>query len=216
MPNNIENFNQPRSIEYVKLIEEVLGDASRRKMKFSKRAHLKKYVAEQTGIHPTTLKRNGDYWDLLNSHMRNQPGAGAFVEDAIDISVVETSLIIAIAKISRLEGELRASRKQLAVAQDGGRQMEVARSGPRVGNREIQTMEIALNDTCALLAAVLARAEVYAIDRDLRVLFDKTERPGSELRIMGSVQRAAPFMQWVELNHMLPYVRDVPRGSAKG
>lgn len=214
MPNNIGGFNDYRAVEYQQIIVDVLTSASRKKMKFSKAQHLQKYVEEQTGIHRTTLKRNNTYWALIRAYVREQPGAASFVEDAIDVGVVEASLLIAQAKIGRLERELRASQKQLAIAQSEERQVALGPPGA-VKSNELKALEVALNDTCALLASVLVRAEVYAIDMEARVLFDKTERPGSERRPVSTPQRAAAFLQWVELNHMLPYVQSVPKGSSR-
>lgn len=217
--DNISGFNGDREFEYIEKIMNVLSKCASAKIKFSRYTHLRKHVCSVTNIHRTSIDRNAKYSGLLSAFIAAQPGAASFVEDNLDIGVVEAKLRSARAEVGNLRREVKRLNNLIARSAVQTGPVEVL---PRGAVGQVAQMaearsdaDVALADAYMMLAHVIARAEIYSVDRDARSLYDETKASGSMDRVIAERVRAGRFIAWLEHNQTLAVVRAIPLGKER-
>lgn len=196
---NIRKFNAERERRNLALVEKELEQCRKRKLQFKTIGLLAAYLSDRTGIHRTTIVRNTKYKVLLAVFMRSQPGAAAVVDDGTeDPHLLKVKLASAQAEVGILRQEVKRLNTRLSRVDA----MQLPSAGAARG-------EVDFANLCVLLSLVLLRADTFGVDTKLRSLIDLAARPSE--RIVGGPERAGAFVEWVERNGMLPFVKEIKR-----
>jgi len=152
------------------------------------------YVARETKLHRTTIKRNPEYMRLLLDYFGNQPGAVGLVKDEdANAATLRAKLIACKTKVKNLEMNL--VRRDI--------REEVRLSGAlsdQDDKKEIADISFA-NTAMALLVLIERLTEKdlgIALDLSKKQIVDITE-VGSKRVIVGST-RTKWFFEWLSLN----------------
>ncbi len=195
---NIRKYNSEREGKNLALVEHELQLCKKRKLQFKSVGLLAAYLSDRTNIHRTTLTRNAKYKVLLALHMRSQPGAAAFVDDESDDPyVLKAKLASTQAEVGTLRQELKRLGAQLS------------RSDALSTTTNASGDAVAFANISVLLSLVLIRAETFAVDFKAKTVVDLAARPSD--RLVGGADRAAAFVDWLERNASLPYIKDIKR-----
>lgn len=197
---NIRKFNAEREQKNLALVEQELKLCKKRHLPFKSVGLLAAYLSDRTEVHRTTFLRNPKYKALLAAYLRSQPGAAAVVDDETDDPyALKAKLASAQAEVGNLRQEVKRLSAQLT-------RIATAQPAPIAGaSRD----DVDFANLCVLLCLVLVRAETFAVDSRGRTLVDLAARPSE--RLVGGLDRAVAFVNWMELNSSLPFVKDVKR-----
>ncbi len=195
---NLRKYNAEREEKNLVLVEYELQLCKKRKLQFKSPGLLAAHLSDRTHIHRTTLTRNTKYRVLLTMYMRSQPGAAAVVADETDDQYL---LRAKLASTQAEVGTLRQDLKRLSA------QISRLATAPSTAGAIRDDVEFA--NICILLSLVIARAETFAVDFKGRTVVDLAARPSE--RLVGSADRAAAFVAWLEQNASLPFVKHLKR-----
>jgi len=200
---NLERFNAERSARVVPLLAHELRLCRKRRLEFRSVGLLAGYLSDRLKIHRTTLLRNLEYRASLLGYLSTQPGVVGRTSDA----TTEPAMLQAKLAAARLEASnLRQENKRLN-AQMGSHSRVL---GPDENDRS----SVDFGNVAMLLVNVLLRVgDSIVIDYSQRSILDLAAKP-SERTIAGP-ERAAPFIDWLEQNQVLPAVR-LLKGQAGG
>lgn len=193
---NIRKFNAEREQNNLALVEHELQVCRKRKLQFKTVGLLAAYLSDRTNVHRTTFLRNAKYKAILAVYMRSQPGAATTVgDDTDDPYILRAKLASTQAEVGTLRQEVKRLTAQLS---------RTTTEHPTSGATR---NEVEFANLCVLLSLVLVRSETFAIDKQTKTLVDLAARPSE--RLVGSTDRTAGFVAWLEQNASLPFVKDI-------
>jgi hypothetical protein len=187
-----DNFKGYRDAEVesnLRLLREVLKRVRKRKHPYPNLSVLVADIAERTGIHRTTLKRNPKYHKKLLNYLAEQPGATSSVsdEDATP-ELLRAKLFDIRLALMNMRTRLFEAEAQLA----NSKSSNVMVSEATVGGKP--DWYLAFSETATLLSLVLERLnsefEVMKVDIENGEILDIAAPKGQQLVASGNRTRA--------------------------
>lgn len=190
--NNFQSAQTKRIESSSRLISHALR-SMRKGILFKEVNSLLIYVARETKLHRTTIKRNPEYMRLLLDHFGNQPGAVELIKDEdANAATLLAKLIACRTRVKNLE--MNVERRDI--------REEALLSGASSSHDKTEITDIAFANTAMALLALLERLAAkdlgIALDLAKRQIVDITE-VGDKRVIVGS-GRTKWFFEWLSIH----------------
>lgn len=191
--NNFQSAQTKRIESSSRLISHALR-SMRKGILFKEVNSLLIYVARETKLHRTTIKRNPEYMRLLLDHFGNQPGAVELIKDEdANAATLRAKLIACRTRVKNLE--MNVERRDI-------REEALLSGASSSQDDKIEISDISFANTAMALLALLERLT----EKDLGIALDLTKRQivditevGNKRVIVGS-GRTKWFFEWLSIH----------------